>query len=333
MTRFLWYVVGVLLALVIAFLTTWAALALWYRLPASDGIRVCSAILSGLLGCIVIVSLFTPSRRRGIVAFVLAFGAVSLWWSTIQPPTDGNWPPEFSRQVTGKVDGDILTLTNVRDIVWRTRTDFTEYWETRSYDLSKLDSIDVFLSYWAGPNMAHFILSFGFEGDEYLAWSVEVRREVGGEFSPVADAFKAHSLIIFAADERDAVGLRTNIEKADVQIFRLRASPEVARELLLQYVEDANKLAVRPEFYNSITTNCTTTVLRMMEAVGDPFPFDWRLIVNGYLPGYAYDRGAVDTSIPLEDLRELGSISESAQAEGLTESYSTAIRHGVPSPK
>jgi len=284
------------------------------------------------LGSVVMVSVFTTRRRPALVVFALAFAGVALWWNTIQPPADGNWPPAFSRQVTGQVDGDILTLTNVRDFVWRSPTDATEYWETRTYDLSKLETVDIFLSYWGGPNMAHFMLSFGFEGDEYLAWSVDVRREVGGGFSPIADAFKAHSLILFAADERDVVGLRTNIQKEDVQMFRLRTTPDVARALLLKYVEDANSLAAQPQFFNSVTTNCSTTVFRMMEAVGDGLPFDWRLIVNGYLPGYAYDRGAVDTRLSLEDLRQSGRISERAQAVGLTEEYSTAIRLDVPSP-
>ena len=327
-----WIVVGGPQVLVVGFLTTWSALALWYRLPAPEGIRLLSAGFFGLFGCVVIVALFTANRRRAIVAFVLAFAAMALWWSTIRPPVDGNWAPQFSRQVTGKVDGDILTLTGVRDFVWLSKTDFTENWETRSYDMSKLETVDVFLSYWAGPNMAHFMLSFGFEGDEYLAWSIEVRRDASGGFSPIADAFKEHSLIVLATDERDAIGLRTNVEKDDVQMFRLRVSPEVARSLLLKYVEDANQLAKQPQFYNSITTNCTTSVLRMMEAVGDRFALDWRLIANGYLPDYAYDHGSIDTRVSLEELRQLGSISERAQLAGLAEGYSTAIREGVPSP-
>jgi uncharacterized protein (DUF2147 family) len=117
-----------------------------------------------------------------------------------------------------------------------------------------------------GPaqKMAHTIMSFGFEGGEYLAWSIEVRRLKSGEYSPIADLFKNDPLVIMAADERDVVRLRTNIRHEDVELYRLRASPEMARTLLLEYVADANGLVDTPQFYNSLTTNCTTTIVKML---------------------------------------------------------------------
>jgi hypothetical protein len=188
------------------------------------------------------------------------------------------------------------------------------------------------MSYWAGPKMAHVILSFGFEGGNYLAWSIEVRRRKGGEFSPIADLFKSNPLVIVAADERDVVGVRSNVRGEDVQLYRLRTGPEAARKLLLEYVADANALSVAPEFYNSLTTNCTTTIVKMMRAVGARIPLDWRLIVNGYLPEYAYQQAALDTRLTLEELRARAHIDKRAQAAGLSPDFSRLIRVGVPSP-
>ena len=326
-------VVGLVLALAVALVTCWVALAFWYRLPLPDAGRIAAAVLFGLLGLATIAGLFFRWRLRMLAVFIAAFVAVLVWWNTIRPPADADWSPDVANQVTGTLDGDLLTLTGVRDFEWRSLTDFTPRWTTRTYDLSRLEGLDMFMSYRSGPSIAHVIMSFGFEGGEFLAWSIEVRRPTGGAFSPVADLFKTNPLVIIAAEERDVVGLRSNIRGEDVQIYRLRASPEAARALLLEYVEDANALAARPRFYNSITTNCTTTIVKMIRAVGDPIPLDWQLLVNGYLPDYAYQQGALDMSLPLEELRALAHIDQRAKAAGLLSAdFSQAIRAGVPTP-
>ncbi|WP_246752903.1 DUF4105 domain-containing protein [Sinorhizobium sp. BG8] len=322
----------ILFSVSIAVATTWATLALWYRLPAPELVRAVASCVAALAGLATIVALLTRMRIRAVVLFLVAFAGVLGWWSTIKPPASADWAPDVARQVTGSLEGDTLTLTDVRDFEWRSKTDFTERWTTRTYDLNGLRSLDLFMSYWSGPDIAHVIMSFGFEGGEYLAWSVEVRRRVGGQFSPIADFFKSNALVIVAADERDVVGVRSNVRGEDVQIYRLKASPAAARALLLAYVEDANALAAAPQFYNSVTTNCTTVVVRMMRAIGDRVPLDWRLIVNGYLPEYAYDRGALDMRYSLEELRSLAHIDKRAQAAGLAPDFSRLIRVGAPDP-
>src|SRR6185312_12223163 len=120
------------------------------------------AIVFAALGLATIAALI---MRRGAIAlavFAVAFGSLVVWWGTIKPPLDGDWAPDVARQTTGTVEGDTLTLSDVRDFDWRTDKDFTEKWSRRSYDLSKLKTLDLFLSYWAGPAMAHVIMSFGF---------------------------------------------------------------------------------------------------------------------------------------------------------------------------
>lgn len=333
MRRFFWVVLLVLLAITIVLVALWGTLAVWYRLPAPEILQEGTACIFAAFGLATAVTVFTRWRPTALIGFAGVMIITLFWWFTILPPSDADWSPDVARQVTGKINGDLLTLSDVRDFDWRSDADLTQRWETHSYDLSKVKTLDLFMSYWSGPTIAHVIMSFGFENGAQLAWSIEVRRRRGGAFSPVADLFKSNALVIVAADERDIVGVRSNVRGEDVQLYRLRASPEAARSLLLKYVSDANALAVKPQFYNSITTNCTTVIVRMIRAVGDKLPFDWRLIINGYLPEYAYAQGALDMSVSMSQLRALSHIDSKARADGLSPDFSRAIRVGVPSPE
>jgi hypothetical protein len=326
-------IITVLIALVfVAPASAWSALALWFRFPGADWRRGATAGLFILLGLATIVALFTRRRAPALAVFILVFAGLLLWWSTITPPKNGDWQPAVARQTTGELDKDVLTLSDVRDFDWRSEDAFTERWEPRSYDLSKLKTLDLFLAYWAGPEMAHLMMSFGFEDGQYLAWSIEVRGERGSYFSPVADAFRRHTIIYLATTERDSIRLRTSIRGEDVRLYRLNTAPDRARRLLLEYVAESNALAGRPRFFNSIITNCATSVFKLVRAAGGTYPLDWRLIVNGFLPGYLYDHGAVDTSIPLDELMERAKISEQARAAGDSPDFSQLIRVGVPAP-
>jgi hypothetical protein len=321
----------VFLGLLITLTTCWAVLALWYRLPFNDLTRGAFAAGFAVLGTAVILGLFRTRRLRALATYCLALATVLTWWVSLTPPHARNWSPDVARQVTGGLEGSTLTLTDVRNFTWRSPEDFDAHWEVRRYDLEQLETVDLFMSYWSGKMIAHMIVSFGFSDGEQIAWSVEVRRQVGGGFSPVADMFKTNTLAIVAADERDVVGTRTNARGEDVQLFRIRTSPQKARALLLQYVEAANRLSVQPQWYNSVFTNCTTVVFQMIRTIVDEVPLDWRVMANGYLPEYAYEAGVLDMRLPLPELIEIARITARARTQAIGSDFSTLIRAGIPS--
>jgi len=160
-----------ILASIILIATAWAVGALWYQLPARPSARVATAFLFGVFGLATIVAIFTKLRNRSLLLFLLCFVLLLTWWSTIKPLEHADWAPEVARQVTGTRNGDILTLNNIRNFQWHSKTDFTEQWVTRTYDLNKLQTADLFLSQWGNPNIAHVMMSFGFQGGDYIAWS------------------------------------------------------------------------------------------------------------------------------------------------------------------
>ena len=200
------------------------------------------------------------------------------------------------------------------------------------YDLSKLDSLDLILSYWAGPQMAHLIMSFGFSDGQFLAWSLEVRREKGGVYSPVADAFKSHTLVSLATTERDSVRLRSNVRGEDVRLYRLRASPQAIRTLLVGYVDEANALDRQPRGTIRSPPIARPPSSRLIRTLGGALPFDWRLIVNGYMPGFLYDHGAVEHVDSARRTHRAGAHRARAKAADQSPDFSRLIRVGVPAP-
>jgi hypothetical protein len=262
--------------------------------------------------------------------FAVAFVVLVAWWVRIKPSNDRDWADDLARMTTGIVAGDRVTLDNVRNFAWRTRTDYTSRWESRSYSLDSLSSVDLLLSYWSLTAIAHVLVSFGFDDGQHVVFSVEIRREKTESFSKVGGFFKEFELSILACDERDVIRLRTNVREEDVFLYRIRMRPDRIRSLFLAYVEAANELARTPRFYNTITVNCTTLVYQMMRRIVGRLPLDIRLLLSGYLPGYVYKVGGLDPRYSLAELRALGSVTERARQSDRRPTFSADIRAGVP---
>jgi hypothetical protein len=310
----------------------WANLAIAYQLPGSAAVRIGACLVLNLIALAALVAIVQRKHWRAVLVYAAAYALLLAWSGSISASNDRNWAADVVHSITGIVDGDRLSVSNVRNFSWRTETDYTEGWEQRTYDLSKLRSLDLFLVYWMGPSIAHTIMSFGFADGRYLDFSIELRRPQNDQYSAVAGFFKTHELVYIGADERDLLTLR-KVRNEQIQLYRLRTPPERARALLAEYIKQANDLAAYPRFYNTLTTNCTTTIFNMVRAVTSSIPFDWRIILTGHLPGYLYDHGAVDTSVPLEELRQRADVTGRIDA-GLSEvEFSSRIREGVPAPR
>jgi Domain of unknown function (DUF4105) len=160
----------------------------------------------------------------------------------------------------------------------------------------------------------------------------ETRKRRDEAYSTIAGFFRQYELVIVAADERDVVRVRSNVRDEDVRIYRLRMSPANAQALLREYIIDANDLARRPRWYNTLTGNCTTLVFGMLRAIHPGLLLDYRVLLSGYLPNYAYDLGAVDTSMPFDRLRTLARIHDKAAQADAYPDFATKIRETIPIP-
>ncbi len=307
---------------------TWGAAALWFDGPAARPLAG-SLAAAFVIGQVALVVAVRP-RRRAAGAGAALFAVVLAWWLAIPARNDRPWLPDVAELPRGDVVGHRLTITNVRNFTYRSETAFTPHWETRTYDLTAIRGMDLFLSYWSGPAIAHTIVSWEFADGPPLAISIETRKEVGETYSAIGGFFRQYELYYVVADERDVIGVRTIHRGEQVFLYRLRTPPARARKLLLDYVDEINRLAREPVWYNAFTHNCTTTIQTHVQQAGIPSPWDWRLLVNGYLDEALYEDGVLNTTLPFPTLRARSDITAVAKAADASAEFSRRIRDGLP---
>jgi hypothetical protein len=308
----------------------WGGTALVYQGPDLPAGRVALIALWGGFSLAALVLLLRRRAAAGLGLYALGFAALLAWWSGLAPSNTRDWADDVAHTATATVQGSVVSFDHVRNFDWRSDTDYNARWEARQYDLDQLQSVDLVLSYWAGPAIAHTLVSFGFSDGRFLVFSVEIRKERHESFSEVGGFFKEFELAVIAADERDILRVRTNVRGEDDYLYRIALPPAQRRALFLAYVDEANRLAQAPRFYQTVTANCTTIVYKLVQQIVPQLPLDYRLVLSGYLPEYLQEVGGLAGQQPLAALQQGGRFTERAKAADASPAFSQAIRRGVP---
>jgi hypothetical protein len=314
-----------LLATIIAI--AWAFGAVWFDAPFGNVNKVAAGLLA--VGFAITIVFVKPLWRK-IAAVALLFGIVLAWWSTLSPTNNSDWQPDVAKKAWADVKGDEVTFHNVRNCDYRTETDYTPHWETRTVHISQITGIDIAINYWGSPWIAHPIVSFQFADAPPLCFSIEIRKKLGQTYSTIAGLYRQFELIYIVADERDVIRLRTNYRKEDVYLYHTTISPERARERFFEYINSINALRNKPRWYNAITTNCTTSI-RTQHPPKERVPWDWRILLNGKGDELMYERHAIVTGgLPFAELKTRSLIDTRARAANDSPDFSQLIRKGLP---
>jgi hypothetical protein len=308
----------------------WGALALWFQSPFGGRAQWFLPVAWLMLAAAAVAGLARGSFAAAWL-FCAALALLIAWWAIlVRASNDREWMPEVARLTRGMLNGDIVTLTNVRDFAWRSATDYDARWDTRTYDLSRLESVDLVLSYWGRPEVAHSMVSFGFGEARFVVFSVEIRRKLGDRFSEIGGFFRRYELSVLASTEEDSLRTRTEVRGEDGYLYRINMPVDAARALFLSYVKTASELTDRPRFYNTLTANCTTIVYRLARQIVSGLTIDYRLLLSGYLPEYLYGIDALSGADSAEAYRRGGRYTERAHASTDPARFSVDIRRGVP---
>ena len=318
----------VLLTIIAVLLTVWAAAALYFDSPF-PALRPVLAVVYLL----VIVGALLVLRRShvGLVIALAGFVIVVTWWLSLKPTNRSDWQPDNAQTAYADINGDQVTIHNFRNCNYRTETDYTCQWETRSYNLSNLRGADAFITWWGSPWIAHPIASFDFGDQGHVAMSIETRDVMGQSYSAIRGFFRQYALTYIATDERDVIRLRTDYRKdEEVYLFRTTVKPEMARKIFLDYLERVNELHNRPEWYNAITNNCTTNIaVSADQARQTRMRMDYRILLNGKMDEMMYEHGTLVTGgLSLPELKAQAHINPAARAAGDSPDFSSIIREG-----
>lgn len=309
-------------------MAAWGLLAISY----SPGRHLIRRLIASLVYGLIAIYALVANSLLSVAVFIAAFVILIIWWRTIKPSNDRDWQRDVAVLATADVEGDLVTVHSVRNLDYRSETDFTLRYYDKTYDLGRLTAVDLMSVYWMGPAIAHVFLSFVFEDLDYLAISIELRKKRGDVYSALKGLFKQYELCYVVADERDVIRLRTNFREPTEQIYlyRTRITKEDARNLFLDYIERINHLAKHPRFYNTLTSNCTTNIRLHTRGFHARVPFSWKVMLSGYVDKFVYDLGGLDDSMPFEELKRRSLINARAQEAGDAEDFSHRIRRGLP---
>ncbi len=238
-----------------------------------------------------------------------------------KPSNNRDWADDQTVLSTATIQGDIVTVHNIRNFTYASTTSFTKDWYNKSYNVQNLERVWYIVEPFSGiPGSAHTFLSFEFNENgkkEYLALSVEIRKEKGEAFHPIKALFNTYELMYVAGDEEDLIKLRTNYRKDEVYLYPVKADKEKVVALFMDMIERMNTLEKHPEFYNTLTNTCTTNIAKHIRKVSPgkiPF-FAHEIIFPAYSDKFAYTLGLIDTTLSFEDTRKKYHINERALSE------------------
>jgi hypothetical protein len=233
---------------------------------------------------------------------------------SLRPSNDREWSADQAITPEAEIVGDRAKIRNIRNCRYRTIEDYDLAYYDKEFDLNKLKTVDfIVVPFNDIPGIAHTMISFGFENQEHLVSSVEIRKEKGEAYNPVKGFFNQYELMYVLGDERDLIPKYANYYRCEVYVYRTTATPEQARELFVDVMQRLDKLHEQPEFYNTVTNNCTTNIRRHINHLKpDRVPYDYRVLLPGYSDELAFDLGLIVPHGSFEETKQYAKVNYQA---------------------
>lgn len=249
-------------------------------------------------------------------------------YGNVKPSNTRKWRPDLAVLPFAKLDGEKVKLFNVRDCQYRTEDDYDLRHIDMGFRISDLQTVDfVVVPFKEAPALAHTMLSFGLSEGEQIVVSVEARLERGEKYTPMAGALRQYELMYVLGTERDLIRLRTDVRHVEVFLYRAKATSEEVRALFLDIIKRVNTLAKQPEFYDTLTNNCTTNlVMHVNNLRPGTIPADLRILFPGYSDQFIGQLGLIEGNAEASAMRSRALVLPTSGLQLEARDYSQKIR-------
>jgi hypothetical protein len=250
----------------------------------------------------------------------------------LAPTNFRDWTPEQAVLSTVDFKGDQALVHNVRNCKYFANDVYMVDYYDKTIDFSKVRGVDyIVVPFDNMPAIAHCMLSFQIDGPDgqpqHLAVSVETRKERNETYNPLKGSFNDFELIYVVADERDVIQFRTVYNGEHVYLYHTTASPEASKELLVDVLTRVNQLAKAPEFYDTLTNNCTSNIVRHVNRIRpNRISADYRTLLPGYSDQLAYEDGLIEHHGTFAETKEQAYVNPLAERYAGREDFSELIR-------
>ena len=324
-----WFVIGIFFLCI----GMWSVLAIYFSNLPNATLRGTVAALFGIGSLVAFIVL--PNRRRTAIGYLIACTFVAIWWWWIPASHNRPWVTSVAVLPHAEIQGEQVAVYNIRNFDYRTTEDFTVRYYDKTFDLNDLETVDFVKSHWDNlEDVAHTMLSFGFRGGDYLAVSVETRLERGEPQTALRGIFKQYELIYVLADERDLLRLRTNVRGEDLYVYPTTSTPEEVRILFLDVLSKVNQIATKPEYYSTLTQNCTLSLVPHLEKIRPRRlrPSFWELLINGHTDEIAHRNGWIKSDGSFPETKALHHVNQYVVGDPDPADYSKKIRPHLTNP-
>jgi hypothetical protein len=292
-----------LLLLGAAWLWTVAGAAFCPLLPMA--LRPVAALLC------VIVPVWTwrrsKTQRWRPAGLIIVFMAVAGLLLLTRPQIDRPWEADQQQLPRVEITGQHVLIHHVRDIQ-KTTDSHVDYYNL-AFSLNQLSNVWFGVELLGGSHLvAHTFLAFSIDRDhgrEYFNISIEIRREQGETFSLPGGLYRNFELMYVFASERDILFRRAMEEDDLIMLFPIRATPEIVQRLFLDIAARANRLQSEPEFYHTLTNNCTNNIGAHVNRIAAHTlnPLDPRMLFPGLADTLLFGQGLLDSDLDLKSAR------------------------------